>query len=101
MKASLLPGVEDTRRPARVSTFLAESAPSPQKSPTIPISEFFEAESADRLIFFNQVSSLIIYRVKRVCATGGGVNENQVYLAHTPIFSIRSQRYLFIYISGQ
>jgi hypothetical protein len=29
--ASLFPCVEDTRRPARVSTFWAESAPSPQQ----------------------------------------------------------------------
>ena len=32
---SLFPGVEDTRRPARVSTFGGESAPSP-KSPKSP-----------------------------------------------------------------
>jgi hypothetical protein len=34
--ASLFPGVEYTRRPARVSTFWAGSAPSPQKSPNFP-----------------------------------------------------------------
>ena len=50
--ASLFPGVEDTRRPARVSTFWAESsAPSPQKSPIIPKSEFFVAVSAYSPIF--------------------------------------------------
>ena len=49
--ASLFPGVEDTRQPARVFTFWAELAPSPQKSPTIPKSEFFVAISADRPIF--------------------------------------------------
>ena len=48
--ASLFPGVEDTRRPASVSSFLAESAPSPQKSPKIPKSESFVADSADRPI---------------------------------------------------
>jgi len=42
--ASLLPGVKDTRRPARVSTFWAESAPTPQKSPDFLKSEFFVAE---------------------------------------------------------
>ena len=37
---SLFPGVEDNRQPARVSTFWEESAPSLQKSPGIPKSEF-------------------------------------------------------------
>jgi hypothetical protein len=52
--ASLYPGVEDTRWPARVSTFWAESAPSPQKSPKISKSEIFVAESADRPIFLTK-----------------------------------------------
>jgi hypothetical protein len=46
-----LSGVEDTRRPARVSTFWEESAPSLQKFPEIPKSEFFVAELTDRPIF--------------------------------------------------
>jgi hypothetical protein len=57
--ASLFPGVEDTRRPARVSTFWVESAPSPQGSSKIPKSESLVAESADRPIFL--VSPLIIF----------------------------------------
>jgi len=36
----LFPGVEDTRRPASVSTFWVGLAPCPQKSPKIPKSEF-------------------------------------------------------------
>jgi len=48
--ASLFPSVEDTRQPARVSTFWEESAPSLQKFPKISKSEFFVAESADRPI---------------------------------------------------
>jgi len=48
--ASSFLGVEDTRRPARVSTFGAKSAPSPQKSPEIPKFEFYVVESADRPI---------------------------------------------------
>jgi len=41
--ASLFPGLEDTRRPARVSTFWAESAPSLQKSPKKNQFRFFRA----------------------------------------------------------
>ena len=52
--ASLFPGMEDTRRPARVSTFWAESAPSLQKTPKIPKPEFPVAESADRPIFLTR-----------------------------------------------
>jgi hypothetical protein len=37
---SLFTGVEDTRRPARVSTFWAESAPSPQNFPKISKSDY-------------------------------------------------------------
>ena len=48
--ASLFPGVEDTRRPARVSILWAESAPSPQKSPKFLKSKFFVGKSADKSI---------------------------------------------------
>jgi len=52
--ASLFPGVEDTHRPARVSTFWAESAPSSNKSPKIPTFGFFVADSSDRPIFLTK-----------------------------------------------
>ena len=57
----LFPGVEDTRWPARVSTFWAESAPSPQKSPEIPKSEFSWLTRP----FFHPVSTLFINMYKR------------------------------------
>ena len=64
--ASLFPGVEDTRRPARVSTFWAELAPSPQKSPNIPKSKFSVAESVDRpiSIFINNMC-LLLYNTRK------------------------------------
>jgi len=59
--ASLFPGVEDTRRPARVSTFWAESAPSPQKSPKFFQIRIFRGWIGWQAHILNQVSALIIF----------------------------------------
>jgi len=76
---SLFPGVKDTRRPARVSTFWAESAPiSPEilKNSQIQILRGWIGWQAQ---YFKQVSSLIIIiyysmtprRLKRGLQQGG------------------------------
>ena len=53
--ASLFPSVENTRRPERVSTFWAESAPSPQKSSKIP-----KSKSWSRQTFCYSISFLFV-----------------------------------------
>jgi len=61
--ANVFPGVEDTRWPARVSTFWEESAPSPQKSPEI-LSTFIlitvDSQSLWKLELFCQKTKILI-----------------------------------------
>jgi hypothetical protein len=57
---SLFPGVKDTRRPARKSTFWAESAPSPQKSPKISQIRISCGWIGWQAHLYDQVSSFIV-----------------------------------------